>query len=501
MKSDPNLANNYQNKIHIVKNKEIIIYTNGEESNRYHYSEVVEIPSGESKQALEHIQKKYSNFEVENRHTKFDPQKLDDEFESNDELIQNNQKSTGKISNKGDVENEFFEEEDKTEPQLKEFFKDVEEGDWSLDQEGGKETLTETKKMKKGIKTIEEQKFQIQNNYDRKNNNIKEEIVHIDVKEESDEEESEESPQYIIEVESYTSPTFRKVDEKKAEQSILNGIHCSQMVNGVEKVGIIFLGENQKLIFVCFEDKKETIIDLNYIKRIYFNIRGSVNMRNYTMKTNNEKFIQFVQINNTKIDLKFKNEDELELLIKGLYIVYKNKTPIIDKEIIYKNINRHFVVTSINKKTDNNTYYSGNYKIHHQEHKINDSNNQLNKNYVTSNEKIHNLNYNEEEYEEDEEVENQDNLEYNNEINNKEEDGILTTTVTEVFKNGKLINEETKQEYGGRITKLNSYSPDIKEYEKYLNRSKLRKVEDNKNQYTETETNKYNNNYIHYINH
>ena len=501
MKSNPNLANNYQNKIHIVKNKEIIIYTNGEESNRYHYSEVVEIPSGESKQALEHIQKKYSNFEVENRHTKFDPQKLDDEFESNDELIQNNQKSTGKISNKGDVENEFFEEEDKTEPQLKEFFKDVEEGDWSLDQEGGKETLTETKKMKKGIKTIEEQKFQIQNNYDRKNNNIKEEIVHIDVKEESDGEESEESPQYIIEVESYTSPTFRKVDEKKAEQSILNGIHCSQMVNGVEKVGIIFLGENQKLIFVCFEDKKETIIDLNYIKRIYFNIRGSVNMRNYTMKTNNEKFIQFVQINNTKIDLKFKNEDELELLIKGLYIVYKNKTPIIDKEIIYKNINRHFVVTSINKKTDNNTYYSGNYKIHHQEHKINDSNNQLNKNYTTTNEKIHNLNYNEEEYEEDEEVENQENLEYNNEINNKEEDGILTTTVTEVFKNGKLINEETKQEYGGRITKLNSYSPDIKEYEKYLNRSKLRKVEDNKNQYTETETNKYNNNYIHYINH
>ena len=501
MKSNPNLANKYQNKIHIVKNKEIIIYTNGEESNRYHYSEVVEIPSGESKQALEHIQKKYSNFEVENRHTKFDPQKLDDEFESNDELIQNNQKSTGKISNKGDVENEFFEEEDKTEPQLKEFFKDVEEGDWSLDQEGGKETLTETKKMKKGIKTIEEQKFQIQNNYDRKNNNIKEEIVHIDVKEESDEEESEESPQYIIEVESYTSPTFRKVDEKKAEQSILNGIHCSQMVNGVEKVGIIFLGENQKLIFVCFEDKKETIIDLNYIKRIYFNIRGSVNMRNYTMKTNNEKFIQFVQINNTKIDLKFKNEDELELLIKGLYIVYKNKTPIIDKEIIYKNINRHFVVTSINKKTDNNTYYSGNYKIHHQEHKINDSNNQLNKNYSTTNEKIHNLNYNEEEYEEDEENENQENSEYNNNINNKEEDGILTTTVTEVFKNGKLINEETKQEYGGRITKLNSYSPDIKEYEKYLNRSKLRKVEDNKNQYTETETNKYNNNYIHYINH
>ena len=109
------------------------------------------------------------------------------------------------------------------------------------------------------------------------------------------------------------------------------------MVTGDEKVGIIFLGENQKLIFVCFEDKRETIIDLNYIKRIYFNIKGSVNMRNYNMKTNNEKFMQFVQINNIKVDFKFKNEDDLELLIKGLYVVFKHKTPIINKEIIYKN--------------------------------------------------------------------------------------------------------------------------------------------------------------------
>ena len=146
MKTYNHLVNNYQNKTHIVKNKEIIIYKNGEESNRYHYSEVVEIPTLESKQAIEHIQKKYLNFEVENRHSKFDPQKLDSEFESNDELFQKNQRSSGKITNQNNIENEFFEEEDKTEPQLKEFFKDVEDEDLSLEQGDGIETLTETKK-------------------------------------------------------------------------------------------------------------------------------------------------------------------------------------------------------------------------------------------------------------------------------------------------------------------------------------------------------------------
>ena len=145
--------NSYQNKIHIVKNKEIIIYTNGEESKRYHYSEVVEIPSEEAQPAVEHIQKKYSNFEVENKHTKFDPQKMDFDLESNEDFFQKNRKSTGIISNKNITENEFLEEEDKTEPQLKEFFKDVEEG-WSMDQEAGIDTLTETKKLKNRIKTF-----------------------------------------------------------------------------------------------------------------------------------------------------------------------------------------------------------------------------------------------------------------------------------------------------------------------------------------------------------
>ena len=448
--------NNNLNKIHIVKNKEIIIYTNGEESNRYHYSEIVEIPSKESETAISHIKKKYSNFEVENRHTKLDQNKK---------------------------EKDFFEEEDKTDPKLKEFFKDVEDEDWS--NEGGIETVTENKKYKKGIKTIEEKKFPIKNNYNGKNylnknnNNIKEEYVQINEREQSDdEEESEELPQYIIEVESYTSPTFRNVEEKKAEDFVLNGINCSQMVNGIEKVGIIFLGEEQKLIFVCFEDKKETIIDLNYIKRIYFNIRGSVNLRNYIMKNNNEKFIQFVQINNIKLDFKFKNEDDLELLIKGLYVAYKNRTPIINKEIVYKKIEKYFKIASLNKKPENKNIkkYNNNngYKYHHQQHLINESNH-----YIKNN-----INYKEEEYEEEEEMEDNINNENDNIASNKkeEDDGILTTTVTEVFKNGKLINEETKQEYGGRITKLNSYSPDINEYQEYLRKSKLKNSDNNINE-------------------
>ena len=503
MKQSNTQINNYKNKIHIVKNKEIIIYVDGEESHRYHYSEIRELPLEDSDKVTEHIHQKYSNFEVENRHTKFDPQKMDDELESIDEIFQKNKKLRGKISNNNNEENEFLEEEDKTEPQLKEFFKDVEDGEWSMDQEQGIETTTEQKKLKKGTKITEEQKFPIQNNNNRKytNNYYKEENVNMDLNEQSDDEESEESPQYIIEVESYTSPTFRKVDEKSAERAILNGIHCSQMINGVEKVGFVFLGENQKLTFVCFEDKKETQIDLNYIKRIYFNIRGSVNMRNYTIKSNNEKFIQFVQINNIKFDFKFKNEQDLEYLIKGLYVAYKNKTPVLNKDIIYKNISRHCVYTSSNKKNENNSEY----KVHHHQHITNESRNINNKNYLISS-KAKNLNYKDEEFEEEEEEEENKEVNENNEANNQEynnnvNDGILTTTITEVFKNGNLINEETKQEYGGRITKLNSYSPDIREYQEYIRKSKLGKSEDNLNKYTETEKNQYNNNYIQYINH
>ena len=140
--------------------------------------------------------------------------------------------------------------------------------------------MTETKKLKKGKKIIKEQKFSIQYNYNRKsqntNNYYKEEKVNIDVKEQNVEKKSKKSPQNIIEVESYTSPTFRKVDQKRLKRMFLIG----------------------------------------YIFRRTSKIKGSANITNYNMKTNNEKNKQFVQINNIKVDFKFKNEDVLELLIK-----------------------------------------------------------------------------------------------------------------------------------------------------------------------------------------
>ena len=43
----------------------------------------------------------------------------------------------------------------------------------------------------------------------------------------------------------------------------------------------------------------EDSISLNNIKRIYFNVRGSINLRNYKKKQS-ERFIQFVELNNKK---------------------------------------------------------------------------------------------------------------------------------------------------------------------------------------------------------
>ena len=91
--------------------------------------------------------------------------------------------------------------------------------------------------------------------YNRKSQNInnyyKEEKVNIDVKEQSVEKENEKSPQNIIEVESYSSPTFEKLTKKRPKKMFLIG----------------------------------------YIFRRTSKIKGSANIRNYNMKTNNEKFM------------------------------------------------------------------------------------------------------------------------------------------------------------------------------------------------------------------
>ena len=48
---------------------------------------------------------------------------------------------------------------------------------------------------------------------------------------------------------------------------------------------------------------------------------------------------------------------------------------------------------------------------------------------------------------------------------------------------------------------MRCYSVHSEEYEEYLRKSKLRKSQDNLDKYAETEVNKYNNNYIQYLNH
>ena len=577
------------NKISIVKNKEIIIYQNGEEFKRFKQSETKDLNEDEL-YILDFLLKKYSLYEVPSKSSKLENDN-DFDFESTDEIFKKKQ-------GKNQTQNFFEEDEDrKTEPKLKEFFNDIEDENGEENEDMGREDLTQTKKLKKEIRTTEDVKVPIQKK--NKNMNYRYEEENVDIEEENqEEEESEESPQYIVEAESYTSPTIRHIDENKAENELLNGIKTCLMINGQDKKGVLFLGEKETIIFICFEDKKETIISLNNIKRIYFNIRGTPNLKNYKKKTNNERFIQFVELNNKKTDFKFNNDTELEYFIKGLIKTYKNKTQPIDKNIIYQKNSKFFTSENKNLKTNSNinintstkkeqkqvytskTYksnksnisnksntsakyinnstgknqriaeshyrrrnvlkdesevpqnkiYNYNYKTEYNKKKYygnntNYASNKNKQNYNNNNndgnyEENYDENYQEENYEENNgqnynEENNDENNENNNENyennveeyheeyyeeynednqNNKDnykeyynkyndrkiegnnkDDDFVTTTKIEVFKDGKLINEETQEEYGGVVRTLHSYSPDIGEYEEFLKKSTKRK--------------------------
>ena len=501
-------------------------------------------------------------------------------FESTDDIFKKKQ---------GKNQTQFFEEEEdrKTEPKLKEFFNDIEDENGEDLEDMGREEITETKKMKKGKITKEDVKVPIQKKSKNSNYQYEEENVDIEEENQEEEEESEESPQYIIEAESYISPTIRYIDEKRAEDELLNGIQTCLMINGQDKKGVLFLGENETIIFLSFENKKETIISLNNIKRIYFNIKGSSNLRNYNKKSNNERFIQFVDLNNKKTDFKFNNDTELEYFIKGLIKSYKNKTPSIDKNIIYEKNSKYFIKTTekkdqkgkytftnksnkyitdksgkkekhaqshykrrnINSNEDNNNNekknasYNYNYKkVYNEkknyetdENKDNYINSINNENYNEDKEGDYNENYeenynefneenNNENYENENNEENNENKDVNynenynqnynenynkkynykynenyenNEENNEEhfeeytgnnenyenyqdngndnDDDFVTTTKIEVYKDGKLINEETQEEYGGVVRTVHSYRPDIGEYEEFLRKSTIKK--------------------------
>ena len=551
------------NKITIVKNKEIIIYQNGEEYKRFKQSETKELNEDEL-YILDFLLKKYSLYEVPPKSSKLNEN--DFIFESTDDIFKKRQ---------GKSQTQFLEEDEdrRTEPKLKEFFNDIEDENEEDLEDIGREEITETKKMKKEKITTEDVKVPIQKKI--KNSNYQYEEENADIEEENqEEEESEENPQYIIEAESYTSPTIRYIDEKKAEDELLNGIQTYLMINGQDKKGILFLGGNETIIFVSFEDKKETIISLNNIKRIYFNIKGSSNLRNYNKKTNNERFIQLVELNNRKTDFKFNNDTELEYFIKGLIKSYKNKTPPIDKSIIYEKNSKYFIKTTEKKDqkgkytfanksnkyiTDKNgkkekhskshyrrrnvisnedncnekKYESNNYnykKIYNKKkyydtdenkdnyiNNINNENNNEekegdynenyeenynefneennNENYENGNNEENNENYNEnyngkynENYNENYENNKENNEEYFEEYNgnnenyvnyqnngNNNDDDFVTTTKIEVYKDGKLINEETQEEYGGVVRTVHSYRPDIGEYEEFLRKSSIKK--------------------------
>ena len=504
------------NKISIVKNKEIIIYQNGEEFKRFKQSETKELNEDEL-YILDFLLKKYSLYEIPPRSSKLNEN--DFEFESNDEIFkkrENKKKGDFSQTKKYDNSNNYYEEEEdrKTEPKLKEFFKDIEDennGDENL-KDTGREEMSETKKLKKGIRTTEDVKVPIQRK--NKNMNYHYEEENVDIEEENqEEEESEEPPQYIVEVESYTSPNIKNIDEKIAENELLNGIKTCLMINGQDQKGIIFLGENETIIFVSFEGKKETIISLNNIKRIYFNIKGSTNLRNYKKKSN-DRFIQFVELNNKKTDFKFNNDTELEYLIKGLIKTYRNKTPPIDKNLIYEKISKYFTFTNttfknetketknintnkyIYHKNDKNVKNEKQQRTHYKRRnesnteefldnkeennfeKYEESNNQNNY-YYEKDEKYAENKKDKEFYENNnnyqENYENNNDNYNDNQENNNDDDNFITTTKIEVFKDGKLINEETQEEFGGVVRTLHSYSPDVNEYEEYLRKSTLRK--------------------------
>ena len=148
----------------------------------------------------------------------------------------------------------------------------------------------------------------------------------------------------------------------------------------------------------------------------------------------------------------------MEYFIKGLIAAYKNKAAAIDKNIIYEKI-KSFI--QYEEKTNNNL-------------KSENDRNRIVKSTYRKEENTYNTGDNNKYYEKYNYEYTKNNTYKNNNINTnrKPNDDIVTTTKVEVFKDGRLINEETKEESGGVVKTLHCYSPDISEYEEYLRKSK-----------------------------
>lgn len=340
--------------------------------------------------------------------------------------------------------------------------------------------VVEIKQLKKNSKIIQTQKSKTETKKKRKKDDYSEGSIE---KEEEDIhkynkynqcKKNQNIPQYINQLQSYTSPTIKFRNESKAEEAVLNGIQSSLFKNGEEKKGIIFLTKNHVLCFISSDEgENETDIDLKNIKKIYFNVKGGENIKNYEI-INDEKFIQFIELNNKINDIKFNNEEDFEFLIKGLIQIYKNKTMGVDKNLIYQ-----LVKKPANNKNDISERINN---IQENINRINkknvvNENNEDNKNYQNMN-KVQNTFYNSEvidSYESYNNNYNNANNKYNNENKQKNEndDIIVTTTITEVFKDGELINKETREKMDGAMKSLHVYSPDSDEYETFLKNTKL----------------------------
>ena len=439
-------------QVKIIKNKEIIININGKKYKHFIKSESRSLKDSEM-YILEYLLNKYKDYEVDTETQKSENNEDLDDNGSNDEVYRANiKKKKSKIP--------YEEEENEDGGQV-----DEEEED-DNEKEKVRSSIYKSKKVTTSIKNnkipkksvtritegevVEIKDLKGKKRNTKKNNLLKNKNSHTNSEYSYSEENVEYNyennkkvkkeeivPKYIEQFESYTSPTIKKVNEQKAENAVLDGINSSLFIKGQEKKGILFLCKNNIICFIPFDQENETNINLENIKKIYFNVNRSANIKDYE-KSSEERFLQIIEINDKINDIKFNNEKEYEYFIKGIIQSFKNKTQGTNKDLIYqkiKNLPKNY--------EDNDSNITNNLK---------------------NNNMIKNLN---EEYD-------NNNSNKNNETNGNEDDDIvITTTITEVFKNGELINKQTKEKMDGIDKSLHVYSPDMDEYEIFLRSTKL----------------------------
>ena len=419
----------------ILKNKEIIIYKNGKKFKHFKKSETKNLKPNEM-YILEYLLNKYMDYEVDNDSQQSENNEPYEEEINDNESSHSNIKS--KRSNISYEEKEMSRKESIVSKKVK--TQKSKKSNTTI-MYGDVVEIKDLKGKKKTTKTegsaLAEKKSKINrveyNNYSQENSKNYEPYKNF--------EKNEYIPNYITQIESYTSPTIKSISERKAEDSVLNGIESSIFEEGKEKKGILFLGKNSTLCFIPFNGNEDEInINLDHVKKIYFNISGSANIKNYE-KSPNEKFIQIIEKNNHATDIKFNYEEEYEYFIKGLSVAFRNKTPGNDKNVVYESIKNRI---KYDKNTDDGSKQN---KLRNKGQKNEDNFNNVEKaEYIK---------------------------ESKNKNNENDDDIIITTKITEVFKNGELINKQTREKMDGVDKSLHIYSPDMDEYELFLKTTKL----------------------------